>query len=138
MLVVPSADAEKLWFGLTEFQIASDDPLSFKANLLPSRTVELVRLAENAGCSVQARAGSGIVMGHLPDTVTSAAAARSLLEPLRDVARACRGNLVILQCDESWKTELPIFGDPEPAWPLMMRLKHELDPRNLLNPGRLL
>ena len=29
------------------------------------------------------------------------------------------------------------FGEPEPAEPLMRKIKIELDPQNLLNPGRL-
>lgn len=131
---VVSPDATKLWFALTEFQVPSDDPLTFKANLLPSRTVEFVQQAEQAGCAVQAHAGSGIVFGHLPDTVTTAAGAKTALARLRGLARNCRGNVIILHCDESWKSELPMFGEAEPAWPLMRKLKHELDPANLLNP----
>jgi glycolate oxidase FAD binding subunit len=138
--LVPIADTEatKLWFALAEFQVPSDDPLTFKANLLPSRTVEFVQEAERAGCALQAHAASGIVMGHLPDSVTTVGAARSMLAGLRGLARKCHGNLTIVQCDESWKSELPIFGTPEPAWPLMRKIKRELDPQNLLNPHQVL
>ncbi len=45
MLPVSDADATKMWFALAEFQVPSDSPLTFKANLQPSRTVEFV------GCS---------------------------------------------------------------------------------------
>jgi glycolate oxidase FAD binding subunit len=138
--IVPVAgnEATKLWFALAEFQVPSDDPLTFKANLLPSRTIEFVQEAERAGCALQAHASSGIVIGHLPDTVTSAGAAQSLLAGLRGLARKGRGNLCVIHCDESWKSELPIFGNPEPAWPLMRKIKRELDPQNLLNPHQVL
>jgi glycolate oxidase FAD binding subunit len=138
--LVPITDTEttKLWFALAEFQVPSDDPLTFKANLLPSRTVEFVHEAERAGCALQAHAASGIVMGHLPDSVTTVGAARSTLAGLRGLARKCHGNLTIVQCDESWKSELPLFGTPEPAWPLMRKIKRELDPQNLLNPHQVL
>jgi glycolate oxidase FAD binding subunit len=138
--VVPVADSDatKLWYALAEFQVPSDDPLTFKANLLPSRTIEFVQEAERLGCAVQAHAASGIVAGHLPDTMTTAAAAQTALAGLRSLARKCRGNLVVIQCDDGWKGELPLFGDPEPAWPLMRKLKRELDPRNLLNAHQVL
>jgi FAD/FMN-containing dehydrogenase len=134
ILPVSGAKATKLWFALAEFQVPSDDPLTFKANLLPSRTVAFVDEAVRAGCAVQAHAGSGIVTGHLSDSATTVGAAQTLLAGLRSQARRCRGNLVIVQCDESWKEKLPLFGDPESSWPLMRKLKRELDPQNLLNP----
>jgi glycolate oxidase FAD binding subunit len=138
--IVPLAgdDATKLWFALAEFQVPSDDPLTFKANLLPSRTLEFVNEAARAGCAVQAHAANGIVIGHLPDSVTSIAAARTLLDGLRGLARKSLGNLSIVHCDESWKDELPLFGDPEPAWSLMRTLKRQLDPQNLLNPHQMI
>jgi glycolate oxidase FAD binding subunit len=138
--IVPIAgtDATKLWFALAEFQVPSDDPLTFKANLLPSRTIEFVQEAQRAGCALQAHAASGIVIGHLPDTVTSAGAAQALLSGLRALARKSHGNVCVIHCDESWKCDLPLFGTPEPAWPLMRKIKRELDPQNLLNPHQVL
>src|SRR5262249_42091001 len=70
ILAVAGTEATKLWFALAEFQVPSGDPLTFKANLPPSRTVAFVDEAVRAGCAVQAHAGSGIVTGHLPDSVT--------------------------------------------------------------------
>ena len=143
LLPVSEAPATKLWFALAEFQVPSDGPLTFQANLLPSRTVEFVDQAERAGCAVQAHAGNGIVLGHLPDTVTTADAAAVALRQLRGLAReglaqAARGNLIVVQCDDGWKSTLPLFGDAEPGWPLMQKLKRELDPQKLLNPHQAL
>jgi glycolate oxidase FAD binding subunit len=131
---ISEADATKLWFALAEFQVPSDGPLTFKANLLPSRTVEFVDAAEKAGCTLQAHAGSGIVIGHFPDSVTTVDSAAAMLAQLRGLARSSRGNLIVVHCDEGWKTSLPLCGDPEPSWPLMRKLKQQLDPQNLLNP----
>jgi glycolate oxidase FAD binding subunit len=128
--------AKKLWFALTEFQVSSEELGTFQANLLPSRTIEFAAKAEELGVTVQAHAASGIVLGHLPDRVSSVETAREILDPLRTLARTARGNLVVLNCDTMWKRELPLFGDSEPSWPLMKKLKQELDPRGLLNPGR--
>jgi glycolate oxidase FAD binding subunit len=131
---IADGDATKLWFALAEFQVPSDDPLTFKANLLPSRTLAFVQEAERAGCAVQAHAASGIVIGHFPDSITTAGAGAELLKALRTEARKCRGNLSVVHCDDGWKSALPLSGDREPAWPLMQKLKGELDPRNILNP----
>ncbi|HEY2253918.1 MAG TPA: FAD-binding oxidoreductase [Planctomycetaceae bacterium] len=134
LLPVSEADTTKMWFALAEFQVPSDCPLTFQANLLPSRTVEFVDAAERAGCTVQAHAGSGIVVGHLPDSITTDAAAADMLTRLRGLARQSRGNVIVVDCDAGWKRSLPLFGDPEPGWPLMQKLKRQLDPQNLLNP----
>ncbi|HEY3969205.1 MAG TPA: FAD-binding oxidoreductase [Planctomycetaceae bacterium] len=134
MAAVPTGDVTKLWFALAEFQVPSDDPLTFQANLLPSRTVEFVQAAEAAGCALQAHAANGVVIGHIADDVTTWGAAAELLSRLRGLARKCRGNLVVVQCDESWKPSLPLWGEPESGWPLMRKLKQQLDPQNLLNP----
>src|SRR5262249_34625416 len=61
VVLVKDDEVTKLWFALTEFQVPSDDPLTFKANLLPSHTIEFVHEAVQAGCAVQAHAGSGII-----------------------------------------------------------------------------
>lgn len=135
---VKNEDAKKLWFALTEFQVSSEEPGTFQANLLPSRTIEFVSRAEAAGVALQGHAGNGIVVGHLSDQVASLEAARDLLNPLREFTRNCGGNLILLNCYQNWKKELPLFGDAEPSWPLMKKLKAELDPRGLLNPGRFL
>lgn len=130
-------DARKVWFALTDFEIPSDDPVTFKANLLPSRTVEFLRKAQAMGVTLLSHAGNGIVVGHLPDSVKSAVDANKTLSPLQSLAREARGNLVILHCDNAWQTQFPLMGVPEPSWNLMQTLKKQLDPRDLLNPGRL-
>ena len=136
--VVPEALAPALWSALTEFSTESDDPLTFKANLLPSATMEFAQRATECGVTLQAHAGNGVVIGHLPDAANSADKAAEMLAPLREFARRQRGNLIILHCDDAWKDRLPVFGDPEASWPLMRHLKATLDPHRLLNPGRFL
>lgn len=134
---VENDEARKVWFALTDFQIPSEDPVTFKANLLPSRTIEFLSKAQALGITLQAHAGNGIVIGHLPDSVKSAADAEKTLASLRAFAREARGNLVILFCDNAWQRELPLLGAPEPSWGLMKKLKQQLDPQDILNPGRL-
>ena len=134
--VIAGGDTSTVWSALTEFQVCSDDPLSFQANLPPSATLELVERATQLGAAVQAHAGNGIVIGHLPDDDATVEKAARIVTPLRQMARQAKGNLVVLSCEDGWKSRLPIFGEPEPSRPLMRRLKSSLDPHNLLNPGR--
>ena len=136
VVVTPDSEADGLWSALTEFEVTAEEPLTFKANLLPSRTMEFLELATRLQISVQAHAGNGIVIGHLPDRVTTSPAAAGMLTPLRQFVRQHHGNLIILNCPDAWKQEIPTWGEPEPGWPLMQRLKTQLDPSDLLNRGR--
>ena len=121
---------------MTEFAICADAPLTFRANILPSQTIEFLEDAERAGVTLQAHAGNGIVVGHLPDDVSSVDRAKEIIDPLRQLARSYCGNLIILDCPATWKSDIAVFGDSEPSWGLMSRLKETLDPDGLLNPGR--
>lgn len=136
LVVLKGAAALPLWKGLTEFQTASDEPLTFRASLLPSKTIAFVKQAMDMGVALQAHAGNGIVVGHLPDHAVTAEGVRRILEPLRKSACDGRGSLVVVHCDDAWKTDVPVFGDPKPSWSLMKRLKTQLDPHDILNPGR--
>ena len=136
VVVTPDAEADGLWNALTEFEVSAEEPLTFKANLLPSRTMEFLELAAREQISVQSHAGNGIVIGHLPDRVTSAQTAAALLTPLRKFVRQYHGNLTIVNSPEAWKLEIPTWGEPEPSWPLMQKLKDQLDPQDLFNRGR--
>jgi glycolate oxidase FAD binding subunit len=116
--------------------VYADEPVIFRANLLPSRTLAFAARATALGVSVQAHAGNGIVIGKLPDAATTPHKAEAIVAPLRQLARDVQGNLVILECPADWKRRLRVFGDPEPSWPLMQRVKAALDPQDLLNRGR--
>ncbi len=129
-------DATRLWESLTEFPTCSDDPLTFQANLLPSRSLEFASRATQHGVAVQLHAGNGIVIGQLPDEVATIEQTMTVLNDLRQLARSAAGNLVVLHCDPEWKSKMPMCGDPEPSWGLMQRIKRQLDPQGLLNPGR--
>lgn len=137
LITVGNEAADKLWSALVEYQAASDDPVTFQASLPPSRTVEFMAAATEAGVAAQAHAGNGIVIGHLPDRCTSADEAARLIGPLRTLARRDSGALVLLSCEQAWKPPLSVFGPERPDTPLMQRVKRSLDPHAVLNPGRL-
>ena len=133
---VTGGAAESLRLALTEFQVCADEPVIFRANLLPSRTLAFAARATALGVALQAHAGDGIVVGKLPDAAATLVRAESILQPLREFAATAQGNLVILECPAEWKQRLRVFGTSGPGWELMRRIKVALDPSNLLNRGR--
>lgn len=131
---IAESDAGRMWEALTEFPTCADDPLTFQANLLPSRCMEFGDRATQLGVSIQAHAGNGIIIGQLPEEAATIERALAILNDLRKLAHSAKGNLVILHGDPEWMSRIPMCADPEPAWGLMQRLKRQLDPFGILNP----
>jgi glycolate oxidase FAD binding subunit len=50
--------------------------------------------------------------------------------------RKAGGNLVVERAPVDLKRALPVWGEPGPDLPLMKKLRLELDPEGLINPGR--
>ena len=90
-----------------------------------------------SGIAVQCHAGNGVMIGHLPDRCSTAQEAAAVLGPLRHQGEQSGGSLVVLACDDDWKSRISLFGTPRPAAPLESRIKAVLDPHHLLNPRRL-
>ena len=134
---VPTEKSNPLWTAMTEYQAASDDPLTFQASVPPSRAIELVAMCTRSEVAAQCHAGNGVVVGHLPDRCSTVGEASAVLAPLADFARRTGGSLIVLDCDEEWKSDLSLFGAPGPAVALSARVKSALDPLNVLSPGRL-
>jgi glycolate oxidase FAD binding subunit len=133
------AASDALWNRLTDLPLWAEAGLSFKASLLPSATTDFIEQAASLpdGLVLQAHAGSGIVVGHAPRSLTRERAA-AMLTLLQGTAVAAHGNLVILRCPPEWKATLPVWGTPRDDGWLMRTVKEKLDPRNVFNPGRFL
>jgi glycolate dehydrogenase FAD-binding subunit len=134
--IVHNSAAGELLNTLTNCAI-SPSPLTFRAHLLPSKTMEFIEQATHAGFSVQAHAGNGIIITHAPAELQTVEAAQAHLAPLRRFAESFGGSLIVLNCPAEWKPQLNIFGTQHSSWGLMKNLKDSLDPFNLLSPGRL-
>jgi glycolate oxidase FAD binding subunit len=92
----------------------------------------------NAPVELTARFGNGLVYGSLPltdDADQSAYVAQALTELRGDLASK-RGYLVVESAPPSFKTQFDCWGDLGPQAEVMAVLKHEFDPRRVLNPGR--
>lgn len=126
-----------LWDALTELGARPGAALTFKANLLPRATADFCRRAADLPEAplLQAHAGSGIVVGHVEGPLTPERAG-AMLKALLDWAEAAQGNAILLRCPPAWKAALPVWGRPRGDLELMRRVKEQLDPRRLFNPGR--
>jgi glycolate oxidase FAD binding subunit len=126
-----------LWRALVEFRSWLGARLTFKANLLPRAVAEFCRKTARLpqGVLLQAHAGNGIVLGHVGATLTLPDAT-AMLTTVRAAATAAQGNVVLLRCPPEWKKTLPVWGEPRGDLLLMRRVKKQLDPRGLFNPGR--
>ncbi len=133
---VTGDDARKQWGVLTDFQVGVDAPVTIRASLLPSKTVGWVTAAIDAGVSVQAHAGNGVVVGHLPDDAHGRESAMEVIAPLRDLAESSGGQVVVERCEASWPDARDLWGTPRADWDLMASVKGRFDPDGLLSPGR--
>ncbi|QEH36690.1 putative FAD-linked oxidoreductase [Aquisphaera giovannonii] len=127
--------AERLWAGLTEFQVQAPGPVSVVVAMRPSRVAWFLDVVDGSPWTFQCHAGDGIVRLHgLDDPGEDAMAGR--IESLRGLAREADGTLIVPRCPTAWKPRLRVWGDPRPDWGLAAKVKHALDPDGALNPGR--
>jgi glycolate oxidase FAD binding subunit len=126
-----------LWRALAELTAWPEALLTFKANVLPGEVASFALRADALpeGLLLHAQAGSGVVRGHGAGDLTPGRAA-AMLKGLAETATSAGGNLVVPRCPAGWKGELPIWGAPRGDSWLMRRVKEQLDPRGLFNPGR--
>ncbi|HEV2970758.1 MAG TPA: FAD-binding oxidoreductase [Pirellulales bacterium] len=135
--IVADDRAVGLWHRLREFP-AAESALVLKANVPPSRAVEMVRLLTDAvaDCSIQAHAGNGIVLARYP-TFPAGGVSRILVGRLQPAAQNAAGNLIVLSSTLSGElTRQAVWGTTAGAAMLMEAVKRQFDPKNLLNPGR--
>jgi glycolate oxidase FAD binding subunit len=82
-----------------------------------------------------AHAGVGAVTGALL-AGGEAATVAAVLEEWRALAGAGGGHAVLTRAPLAVKALVPVWGDTGPAGRIMQRIKAQLDPHNVLNPGR--
>ncbi|MDA0833910.1 MAG: FAD-binding oxidoreductase [Planctomycetota bacterium] len=137
MYDIPGHHGESVWTALTDYPVVTDEPLTFRANMLPSRAAGFMERADATGISLLSHIGNGIVIGHFPDDWISWEQSLAILNSLSHQAQENRGNFVILQCPDEWKRDLLLWGQPESGYQLMKKMKAAFDPEGVLNPHRL-
>ena len=110
-------------------------------SVLPTMVAELmeegVEAARRRGLASawSAHAGVGTVSAALAAERDSTTVAAVLTE-WRALARAAGGHATLVWAPLAVKAEVPVWDDPGPAGRIMQRIKAQLDPNNVLNPGR--
>jgi glycolate oxidase FAD binding subunit len=110
-------------------------------SVLPSLVAELMEQGAAAArqrglqSAWSAHAGVGSVTGALAADRDPAQVAATLDE-WRGHARAGGGHATLEWAPLAVKSRVPVWDDPGPAARLMHAIKEQLDPRNLLSPGR--
>ncbi len=112
--------------------------------VLPSQVAETMEqgaaIARGRGLlsAWAAHAGVGVLRGALaadPGPKDNAMLAAVLAE-WREMARAGGGHANLEWAPLAVKSQVPVWDDPGAAGRIMERIKAQLDPRNILNPGR--
>jgi glycolate oxidase FAD binding subunit len=85
-----------------------------------------------------ARFGNGLVYGNIPlnGALDQSAEVAQVLTELRADLASQRGYLVVESAPPRFKAHFDCWGDLGPQAEVMAALKHEFDPRRVLNPGR--
>jgi FAD/FMN-containing dehydrogenase len=77
-----------------------------------------------------------IGIGHVRLESASNDALVAALPLLGSQVEALGGTLMVLSCPREIKARFDVWGSPGDAFPLMRRVKEQLDPNGTLNPGR--
>jgi glycolate oxidase FAD binding subunit len=123
---------------LTHFPADEKAPLVIRAALVPSGVMPFTEavLKLDPSATVLAHAGSGTVYVAFSE-MPAGGLSKSLVGNLHGVAQQQHGNVVILSNPSGAEmTHQAVFGGAA-NWELMRAVKEQLDPKNLLNPGKL-
>ncbi len=130
-------DDNSLWAKLGNF--VSDNEIVLKIGVLPMRLRETVTEAELAAKRFDVRLDwvshiGGVLLAAVEGADEQVIGA---LAALRTVASARAGHLTILRAPRRLRERVDVWGPMQSDRPMMRRLKQELDPKGILNPGRL-
>ena len=113
-------------------------------SVLPSQVADLmeqgagVARARGLASAWAAHAGVGVVRAALASAGrgTEPSAIAAVLQDWRNLARAGGGHGTLEWAPLAVKSQVPVWDDPGATGRIMERIKAQLDPRNILNPGR--
>lgn len=115
----------------------TDNSLIAKFSVLPTDTAKTLGLLEEIASAAKlpwqiVAQATGIAILRLEGNVAQLTA---LVEQLRSQVAATGGSFVVLGRTRELSS-MDAWGNPGDALPLMRAVKHQLDPKNTLNPGR--
>ena len=134
---------DDLWLGLSNAATQAVNDLSWRVIMRPSDLVSFLDdvasveqdEASHIGLQWQAGLGDGRLRAMARTPVYHGEAVRAL-ERLRRRAENLGGSLVVERAPAEIKNEIDSWGSFGSATDLMKRIKQQLDPENMLSPGR--
>jgi glycolate oxidase FAD binding subunit len=137
----PVSDADAWWERVREAAWASgaDRLLTLRVGTRPADVVKALRVVEAVAARRAAIRSTAEVPGgvlHLTLAGPGVSDAPALVGEIRAGLGALDGTCVVEHAPPAVKGGLDVWGDVGPALDVMRRLKAELDPAGILNPGR--
>jgi len=137
------------WKALRDFSegLAEDGSgfISFKSNFLISRCGEMIgsyeKTANESGidCALICHSGSGVLYSYALAGNGVQSKKKSLLNLAKEFSVAAarnEGRLVVESSPPAFKKGMDVWGEQRGDYEIMRRLKREIDPKGILNPGR--
>jgi glycolate oxidase subunit GlcD len=131
------------WSKLSAVPLQSADDLKWRVVLRPTDLAaflgEIAELENDEASHPQLRWHAGLGDGRLRAIARTPVYHREAvraLERLRNKAEALGGSLVVESASREIRNDFDVWGDPGSGAELMKRVKAQLDPRNVLSPGR--
>ncbi len=124
---------------------ASPNLLALKSNFLISKGADMLgyheTLVRDLGqdCALVCHCGNGILYSYLPVGEELPSKKNALIEfiaKLTTLAVKHEGNLVVESSPLMIKEKIDVWGEPRSDLRIVRRLKEEIDPAGILNPGR--
>jgi glycolate oxidase FAD binding subunit len=147
--VLASETHSSFWKAIRDFSegLAEEGTtfISFKSNILISRCEEVMssyeKIARESGvdCGLICHSGNGVLYSYVFAGKGVRSKKESLLNLIREfssVAVKNEGHLVVESAPPDIKKGIDVWGEPRNDYEIMRRLKKEIDPKGILNPGR--
>ena len=141
---LPQDEGDALWQAVTDLGWDGDHlpELMIKVSAPPSRVSDCLGVVaaldgRSSPPGVVADVGSGQVrLLWWSEGDANVEESQRVTGALREWARAAGGHVVVERCSPEMKRQLDVWGDSLEGEDIMRRIKHQLDPSGLLNPGR--
>ncbi len=147
--ILQSESHSNFWKGIRDFPTSirqQGSPLiGLKSNFLISRCGEVMARYEQAAkesgieCALICRAGNGVLYTYLFVDKKGRSKSDSLIpliEEFSSIVRGHEGQLMLEFAPPDVKKKFDPWGGWRPDYEIMRRLKKEIDPKGILNPGR--
>jgi glycolate oxidase FAD binding subunit len=141
--VLKRADDKTFWRRVRDMVLTSGASVVLRSNFVISKQAEILgnyehwAQAAGIGCAFIGHAGNGILTSYVMENGSEKR--ESIIDLIgKFTAEAARhsGNLIVETCLPEMKEKVNVWGQTRSDYGVMRRLKEEMDPNGVLNPGR--